>query len=188
MSLYLLIFLEFFRVGLFSIGGGLATLPFLYEMAERYPFLDQSVIADAIAIGQSAPGPLGVNMATYVGYQIAGIPGGIIAAGALTLPSFLIILIIAGFLKGFEKNPYVISVLSHLRPAVTGLILLAAFQVFQTAIFDVDRFLVTGNVLDIFLFKEIILFLVLFLVTRKLKMHPFILIIIAATVGILLAF
>ena len=91
--IYLRLFYAFFKTGLFSIGGGLATLPFLYEMAEKYSWFTEEDIANMLAIAESTPGPIGVNMATYVGIQTGGILGGFWATFALVLPSFIIILL-----------------------------------------------------------------------------------------------
>ena len=102
--IYLILFLEFFKVGLFTIGGGLASLPFLYELAEKYTWITKPMIADMIAISQSTPGPIGINMATYVGFKSGGILGGIIATFAIVLPSFITIIIIANFLNKFKNK------------------------------------------------------------------------------------
>ena len=118
MNIYILLFLEFFKTGLFSIGGGLATLPFLYDIADKYPWFDRAVLADMIAVSESTPGPIGINMATYVGYETGGILGGILATVALVLPSVIIIIIIAKFLNKFNENKIVKSAFYGLRPAV----------------------------------------------------------------------
>ena len=97
--IYLQLFYEFFKTGLFAIGGGLATLPFLSDMAERTEWFTQAQLADMLAVSESTPGPVGVNMATYVGFETAGIPGAIIATLGLVAPSIIVILIIASFLK-----------------------------------------------------------------------------------------
>ncbi|MBQ1999797.1 MAG: chromate transporter, partial [Spirochaetales bacterium] len=107
MKLLLLLYLEFFKVGLFSIGGGLATIPFLQELSIKYGWFDQKLFTDMIAISESTPGPIGVNMATYVGYHTAGIPGGIISTLGLISPSIIIILLIACLLTQFKENRYV---------------------------------------------------------------------------------
>ena len=100
----LLLFYEFFKTGLFAVGGGLATLPFLYDMAARHPeWFTVSQLADMLAVSESTPGPLGVNMATYVGYLTAGIPGAVAATIGLVAPSVIVILIVAAFLKRFRE-------------------------------------------------------------------------------------
>ena len=96
--IYLRLFLEFFKAGLFAVGGGLATLPFLSNMATSTGWFTHSQLADMVAVSESTPGPLGVNMATYVGYTVKGVPGAVIATLGLITPSVIIILIIALFL------------------------------------------------------------------------------------------
>ena len=102
MKTLILLFLEFFKTGLFSVGGGLATLPFLYEISDSTGWFSHADIADMIAISESTPGAIGINMSTYAGYKTMGFAGGIIATIALALPSFIVILIVAAFLKKFN--------------------------------------------------------------------------------------
>lgn len=185
---YLLLFVEFFKTGLFSVGGGLATLPFLYEMADKYPWFDRPILADMIAISESTPGPIGVNMATYAGYEAGGILGGIIATIALVLPSLIIIIIIAKFLNKFNENNYVKSAFYGLRPAVTALIAVAGFEVFKISILTINKFLLTHNIIDIINIKCTVLFAVLLYITNKFKAHPLVIILIAAVVGIVFKF
>ena len=125
--IYFQLFYEFFKIGLFALGGGLATLPFLYNLAAKYPWFDASMLPNMIAVSESTPGPIGVNMATYAGYSAAGISGGIVATLGLVTPSIIIIMIIAGFLNKFQENLYVKSAFYGLRPAVTALIAIAGF-------------------------------------------------------------
>ena len=105
--IYITLFYEFFKIGLFAIGGGLATLPFLYDLCGRYSWITTDNIADMVAISQSTPGPLGINMATYAGYQGGGLLGGIIATIGLITPSIIIIIIIAHILNKFKESHYV---------------------------------------------------------------------------------
>ena len=178
--IYLILFLEFFKVGLFTIGGGLASLPFLYELAEKYTWITKSMIADMIAISQSTPGPIGINMATYVGFKSGGILGGIIATFAIVLPSFIIIIIIANFLNKFKNSKLVDSAFKGLRPAVTGLIAVAWFEIIKISIINVN------NLFDIAInFKALIVFLSIFLLTKKFDKHPIVFIGIGALVGII---
>ena len=97
--IYLRLFFEFCKVGLFSVGGGLATIPFLTDMGIRTGWFTPGQLADMIAISESTPGPLGVNMATYAGYTTAGIPGGIVSTLGLVFPSVIIVIVISGFLQ-----------------------------------------------------------------------------------------
>ncbi len=135
MSIYFYLFIEFFQIGLFAIGGGPATIPFLMNLTERYDWYTKADVANMLAVSESTPGPIGVNMATYAGFQAAGVAGGIIATFSLVLPSLIVIIIIAKLLENFSKNPYVQSAFWSIRPAVTGLIANAVLGIFETAIF-----------------------------------------------------
>ncbi len=128
------LFLEFCRVGLFSVGGGLATIPFLTDLGERTGWFNPGDLANMIAISESTPGPMGVNMATYVGFHTAGVPGGVIATLGLIFPSIVIILIIAGFLEKFRQSKAVDGVFYGLRAASVALITAALLQVAKIAL------------------------------------------------------
>lgn len=186
MGTYILLFFEFFKTGLFAVGGGLATLPFLYNMADKYPWFDRKMLADMIAISESTPGPIGVNMATYVGFQTGGILGGILATTALVLPSIVIIIMIAKFLNKFNENELVKSAFYGLRPAVTALIAVAGFEVLKISIFTFEKFVQTNNILDIINIKATLLFGVILFITRKFKTHPLAVIVSSALAGIIL--
>lgn len=188
MNIYILLFIEFFKTGLFSIGGGLATLPFLYDMADKYPWFDRAMLADMIAVSESTPGPIGINMATYVGYETGGIFGGILATIALVLPSVIIIIIIAKFLNKFNENKMVKSAFYGLRPAVTALIATAGFEVLKISIFTFEKFAQSNNIVDIINIKSTVLFAGLFFITKKFKTHPLGIIAGAAIVGIIFKF
>ena len=133
-GIFTLIF-EFFKIGLFSVGGGLATLPFLYRLADKYPWFSVDQIPDMIAISESTPGPLGVNMATYTGFQHSGVLGSICATVGLIFPSVVIIIIVSRMLDKFRSNKYVNYAFYGLRPAVMGLIGAAGFGVLIGALF-----------------------------------------------------
>lgn len=172
MITYIQLFFEFFKTGLFAVGGGLATLPFLSDIANRYPWFDQEMLADMVAVSQSTPGPIGINMATYAGFEAKGILGSIVATFALVLPSFIIILVIAHYLNKFRESKLVNSVFTGLRPAVTGLIAIAWFEIMRLSVITVDKFVSSKNLLNIFDFKALILFVALFLFSYKYKKHP----------------
>ena len=182
----LLMFWEFFKTGLFAIGGGLATLPFLYNMADNYPWFTREDLADMIAASESTPGPIGINMATFAGFQNGGILGAIVATVALVLPSIIVIIIVASFLQKFKESFYVKSAFYGLRPAVCGLIAAAAFEIYRITLLGIDAFSASGNIMDLFQWINILLFAVLFFINRKTKWHPAFLILIAAVVGIVL--
>ena len=143
MSLMLRLYLEFFKVGLFSVGGGMATIPFLNDLADSTGWFTRAQLADMIAVGESTPGPIGVNMATYVGFltgsggsgsMAAGILGAAVATLGLITPSVIVILIIARVLKAFRSNVYVERCFYGLRPASTGLIAAAGLSVAVTTL------------------------------------------------------
>ncbi len=184
--IYLKLFFAFFKTGLFAVGGGLATLPFLYDISQKYGWFTEAELADMIAVAESTPGPIGVNMATFAGIRAAGIPGGILATLALILPAFLIMLLVATLLKRFQENPYVQSAMRVLRPTSIGLIGAAFFSVVKVALLDVSQF-AEGGFISIFRWEEIILCGVLSIVAwRWKKVHPLILVVFGAVAGILL--
>ena len=117
MRILLQLMLEFAKTGLFSVGGGLATLPFLYEMSDNWGWFSHADIADMIAVSESTPGAIGINMSTYAGFKTGGVPGAFLATIGLAIPSFVVILIIARFLAKFRSNPHVEGAFYGLRPA-----------------------------------------------------------------------
>ena len=192
MMLYLRLFWEFFKTGLFAVGGGMATLPFLYSMSDTTGWFSHAQLADMIAVSESTPGPIGVNMATYVGFTAAGIPGAVIATLGLITPSIIIILIIARVLAAFRQNKYVDAAFYGLRPCSVGLIAAAGLLVVKIALFDFDLFKESGVLMDIFNWKAILLTAVLIVLTRYVKplkkLHPVFFILGSAAVGALFAF
>ena len=190
--IFLRLFWEFFKTGLFAVGGGMATIPFLSEMAERTGWFSQTMLADMIAVGESTPGPIGVNTATYVGYTVAGIPGGLVATFGLVLPSFLIILIVAAFLKAFRTNKYVERVFYGIRPASVGMIGAACVAVMRLCLVDMEAFAAGGGLRDLLNWKGLALFAVIWVLTnfvkRTKKLHPVIFIACSAAVGIVFRF
>ena len=179
MMTLLKLFIEFFKTGLFAVGGGLATIPFLTAMTEKYDWFTAQQLADMIAVAESTPGPIGVNTATFAGFRAAGIPGAVIATFGLVLPSFLIILAIAGALQKYKSNPLVQNAFSGLRPASTGLIAAAGWSVLKTALSGAD---IMGISLP-----AVLLFAAIMILsnTKKLKsLHPAAFIGLAAVVGI----
>lgn len=187
--IYLLLFINFFKTGLFSIGGGLATLPFLYEMSNRTHWFSTSDIADMIAISESTPGAIGINMSTYAGFKTAGYPGGVLATVALATPSLIIILIISGFLQKFKESRHVQNALYGLRPASIAMITAAGLNVARVALINLDAFQASHNPADLFLWKSILLGIIIF-GGQKLfpKIHPVAFIVFSAVVGVVFRF
>ncbi len=180
--------LAFAKTGLFSVGGGLATLPFLYEMSDKTGWFSHAEIADMIAVSESTPGPIGINMSTFAGFKTAGIPGGILASLALGAPSVIIILIIAKFLEKFRDSKYVEGAFYGLRPASIAMISAAGLNVAKVALVNMDVLQQSGPITDFFLWKAIILGVLILIAARKLKWHPVLLIAISAAVGIIFRF
>ena len=205
--LFLRLFYEFFKTGLFAVGGGMATIPFLYNMADSTGWFTRIDVDNMIAVGESTPGPIGVNMATYVGYitgmNEGGLPfallGAVVATLGLITPSIIVILIIASFLKSFRDNRYVESAFYGLRPASTGLIAAAGLSVGGTNLFYTESEAFNAVITkwsDIFdpavvNWKGWALAAVLWVLTNKVKqtkkLHPIIFILGSAVVGIVLA-
>lgn len=198
--IYLKLFYEFFKTGLFAIGGGLATLPFLEEISQKTGWFTHAELANMIAVSESSPGPIGVNMATYVGYTTGclqgghffGVLGAVVATLGLITPSVIIILIIAAFLRSFRDNKYVNAVFYGLRPASTGLVAAAGLGVVIMSLFNSDLYKSTGSLLDLFQWKAILLAAAILVLTRWVKptkkLHPIIFILGAAVVGIVFHF
>ena len=169
--IYLLLFFEFFKIGLFAIGGGLVTVPFLFDLTEKYDWFSPSELADMIAVSESTPGPIGVNMATFAGFKAAGILGALTATFGLVLPSVVIIIMVAKLMQKYSCNIRVHTILEGIRPAVLALILFAGLQIAQIAL--------TGSI-------EILMFVALFAMMRQWKQSPILYLGLAAVLGIAL--
>ncbi len=189
--IYLRLFWEFFKTGLFAVGGGMATVPFLSDMAEKTGWFTQSMLADMIAVSESTPGPIGVNMATYVGYTVAGVPGGLVATVGLIAPSILVILIIAAFLRAFRQNRWVERVFYGIRPASTALIADAGVAVLLLSVFSADTFRSAGFRAAVS-WKGLALFAAIWVLTNVVKptkkLHPIVYILASAAIGIVFKF
>lgn len=187
--IYLRLFFEFFKAGLFAIGGGLATLPFLYDMAEKTSWFTSSTVMDMIAISESTPGPIGINMATYAGFQTAGVLGSIVATTGLVFPSVVIIIFVYKIFEKFKESQMVKSIFYGLRPAVTGLIASAGIMAVGPSLVHIPesgfRF---AGLLAMIDWKAIVLFAALYFLIKKYKKHPVVYIAASAVVGILFHF
>lgn len=193
--IYLQLFWEFLKTGLFAVGGGMATIPFLYQISDKTGWFTHTDLANMIAVGESTPGPIGVNMATYVGFVtgmkegsvLTAILGSVIATAGLVTPSVIVILIVAAILKSFRNNRYVNSAFYGLRPASTGLIAAAGFSVLMSTMVVVG----VGENLDHTFslnWKGLVLAVLLWLLTNVIKKtkkwHPIVFIGFSALVGI----
>lgn len=177
---------EFFKTGLFAVGGGMATFPYLQRMAEKYSWFTSQELMDMIAISESTPGAIGINCATLAGNKAYGLPGGILASLALITPAILIILVICRSIDRFMQSKWVEDVFSYLRPATAGLILGAMFPVIMMTLFNLPLFQASGNWVDFFQPTPIILFILFALLLKAKKdIHPLLLIGMGAACGII---
>ena len=189
MKLFLRVCWEFFKTGLFAVGGGLATVPFLREMSVKYGWFTISDLTTMIAVSESTPGPIGINMATYIGNVMFGPIGGIATTLSLVAPSIIVCCIIAKVLEQFKDSKVVKGIFSGLRPAVVGFILSAVVSIYLTALFHTDAYQASHALGDLFNVKAIVFFaLLLALYKWKPNLHPIFLILIAAVVGIVFGF
>ena len=186
--IYLRLFWEFFKVGLFSVGGGLATLPFLYSLGAKTGWFSTADVANMLAVSESTPGPIGVNMATYAGFDCGGVLGGVVATLGLVTPSVIVIVLIAMALQAFRTNKYVDAAFYTLHPASTGLIAAAGWSGFALVLVNLDAYRASYQLADLLQWKNLILFAVIWVLTNLVKplkkLHPIVFIGVAAVVGI----
>ena len=187
--IFLRLYFEFAKVGLFAVGGGLATIPFLQDLGVRTGWFTDAQLTTMIAVSESTPGPMGVNMATYVGFETAGLPGAALATLGLITPSLIIIMVIAGFLQKFRQSKTVDAVFQGLRPASTALITAAGLSVAVSVLMfhevPAPEYQVVTT--QLFYWPAIALAAAVFLCMqhKKLKkLHPIVFIGIAAVIGV----
>lgn len=185
MSILIKLFWEYLKIGLFAVGGGLATIPFLLELADRQDWFTVEQLTNMIAISESTPGPVGINMATFSGFHASGIVGGLVASFAIIIPSFIIIILIAKFLENFNDNKYVRGAFYGIRPAVTAMISVAIFELFKLT-------LATKTNVGWIVHWELIAFAVIVFFAMRLKQtknwHPALWFVVGAVVGIIFKF
>ncbi|MBQ7229497.1 MAG: chromate transporter [Oscillospiraceae bacterium] len=179
---------EFFKTGLFAVGGGLATLPFLYEMGEKTGWFTAQDVLNLLAVSESTPGPIGINMSTYVGFITAGIPGAVIASLSLAAPCVIVILLVIRVLDKFKGSPLVESIFKALRPASIGMITAALIGVVRESLLHLENFAGLNTILSVFNWKGIALAVALWFIMKKWKTHPIAYIGIAAAAGIVFSF
>jgi chromate transporter len=178
----LFIFGTFCRIGLFAVGGGLATLPFLFEIAGRSGWLSREAVGNMLAVAQSLPGAIGVNLAAYTGFRYAAVPGGYLAAFGLIFPSVVIITIAARMLQAFKESVIVERLFSGFRPAAAGLLSAAGFSAIALSLYNPQA----PVWYELIRRREAVLFLVLFILVFKFKKHPIVYIITAGAAGVAL--
>lgn len=180
------LFFYFFIIGLISIGGGLSTIPLMTEILTSKGWLLQTEIIDMIAVSEMTPGPIGINMATYAGNKTAGLLGGISATAGLVAPSIIIIVIVAHFYTRYRNNPYVDGIMRKIRPVVTGMIAAVCAELFVITLLDVPGFKDTGSFPALFNPIAILICIFVFTANYKFRIHPVILIVSSAIIGIIL--
>ncbi len=198
MSVYLRLFWEFFKTGLFAVGGGMATLPFLKDIGSSTGWYSQSELMNMLAVSESTPGPIGINMATYVGFTVGGIPGAVVATVGEVTPSIIVILIIAAMLKKFRDSKSVNNAFYGLRPASTGLIGAACAAVVLQVLLCVQTADVKGSPLTQFSWdggvnwQGLLLAAALLAFTNWVKptkkLHPIVFIGVSAVIGVVFRF
>ncbi len=179
--IYLQLIWEFFITGLFSVGGGLATLPFLYKMAERYDWFSAELLPEMVAISESTPGPIGINMATYAGFHATGLLGGLLATLAIVLPQFLIIVTVSKPLYKVRDHRITKSIFHMLRPASTALIAFACWEMLKTTLLQLPA----ADFISMFRWQNIAIFTVVWILYERFRGHPIFYIIGCAVLGIL---
>lgn len=186
MSLLQLAF-TFFYIGLFTIGGGQVAITLMQQSIVSSGLISQAQFYNMVAISESTPGPIGINMATYIGYELYGVPGALAVTGAEVLPSIIVILIIARFLRSFSDNTYVKGALAFLRPVTTGLILVPVIQVIMFTLINPPESLSSLASAeawkDLFNWIPIAGYAVFAFLLFKLKAHPILVIILGAVFG-----
>jgi chromate transporter len=177
------LFWAFFKVGLFTVGGGYAMLPLIQHEMEKYGWLTAQQFIDIIAIAEMTPGAIAVNTATFVGFNISGVPGSIVATTAVALPSLIFMVILARFWKVYQNHPTVKSVFAGVRPAVAGLVASAAIFIGKTALMGqplTKAFSVLG--LDL---RTVLIAIAVFIAVRYKKADPIKLLVLSGVVGLI---
>ncbi len=188
------LFWSFFRIGMFSFGGGYAMIPLIQSEIQQHGWLTAAQFADIVAIAEMTPGPIAINSATYVGYMVAGIAGSLMATAGVTLPSLLLVLLVARFFARYQNNPLYMMVFYGIRPVVVGLIASAAIFIGKTVMITVTanqtfrQWIVDFSHQPLTVVSPIalLIFAVTLLTQLKLKLHPLIVIGGAGLLSILL--
>ena len=168
---YVLLIVEFFKIGLLAIGGGLVTVPFLFDMTDKYDWFTKTDLADMIAISESTPGPIGINMATFAGYNAVGVGGGILATLSLVLPSLIVMILVAKIMGKYSCNIRVKDILNGIRPVVLAMIFFAGLELGKIVLTDI---------------KEILFLVVIIAMMRIWKKSPVYYLCLSGVLGILL--
>ncbi len=173
-------------IGACTIGGGLVAITLMQQELIPRGLISSEDFFAMVAISESTPGPIGINMATYIGYELYGIPGSIVLTIGIVLPSLVVILIIARFAASFQEKPFIKKTFYGLRAGAVGMIAVAFWQVINITILTISNFNKSGKIIDLINIKSSILFLILLpLCIFFKKLHPIVLVILGAVFGIL---
>lgn len=178
------VFTEFFKIGCVAVGGGYTVIPFLYYLIPVYHWYDADTITEMIAVSNVTPGPIGINMATYAGFQANGFLGAVLATVAVVLPSVIIVPILSKILKKYKNNCFTEYVMYGLRPAAVALISVAATQIFTSTILTPDKFANTYRITDIISLKSLMMLCFFSVCGFFLRKRPMLLILLGAIAGV----
>ena len=193
MKNYFKLFWTFFKIGLFTFGGGYAMIPMIIEETPKFGTFSETDIIDFIAISESTPGPFAINIATFIGYSQEGILGAICATAGVVLPSFIIILILANIIEKFKNNRFFKSIIKTVMPIVIGLIVSTILNISLTSVFNVENIYNIKNEFSINITTLISLLaissvIISFIFMKKKKPAPIITILICAGLGIIISY
>ncbi len=177
------LFVVFFKIGLFSFGGGYAMISMLKQEATSHNFLSAADFTNIVAISQITPGPIAINMATFVGFKLSGFLGATVATASVALPSFIIVLIVIRFFIKFSDNQVVKNIFMGLRPAVVGLIFAATVLIAWTEFFPNSEYMDFKGITT-FSIRSFLIFVGCFLVIKKFKISPIYVMIASAIIGV----
>ncbi len=179
------LFFIFFYIGLFAIGGGLVAATFMQQtLVEQYQLISAEKFYSMLAISESTPGPIGINLATYIGMELYGPVGAIVVTLGEILPSLIVIMVIARFFSRFQDKPLVQAAFSGLRPATSGMVLIAMVQVFTLSLLNSQAFSAGGGIKDLFCWPAVALFEVCLVILFRTKLHPVVIIALGAVFGV----
>ena len=184
MNSVLLLVFEYFKIGCFAVGGGYTTIPFLYYLTEKYNWFDISEITQMIAVSNLTPGPIGINMATFVGLKVDGVLGASLATLAFLFPSFIIVVLLSKFLRKNSNSECVKNIMYGLRPAAIALIAVAVWKILNSTVLHLPLFFKTHNFADLISLKSVILLAVFGVIGLKLRKKPMLLIAVAVVLGL----
>lgn len=184
MNNILLLVFEYFKIGCVAIGGGYTVIPFLYYLVEKYSWFDASEITQMIAISNLTPGPIGINMATFVGLKVGGFFAAILTTFAFMLPSFVLVCLFAKFLKNNLENKYVHNLFYGLRPAALALVCYTCLKILNSTVLNMELFRTTHKFFDLISLKAFVLLAVFCIVGLKLKKNPMLFIFLAVILGL----